>query len=165
MTLRAKLVAVASLIAALLASSGRSASTVPLYTFQTLDVPGAITTNANGINNAGQIVGTYFANDMYHGFLLDGGNYTSLDVPGAIRAYAQGINDAAQIVGSYEDAQFRNHGFLATAVPEPSSLTLFGVGVLGFVGYGWLRRGKRGSFLFHEAGSRRPENRCTLPAP
>ena len=70
--------------------------------YTTLGVPGAIeTTRANGINDAGQIVGEYVdAGGREHGFLRSGGSYSTLDVPGATETTrASGINDAGQIVG------------------------------------------------------------------
>jgi len=90
------------------------------YTFTPIDFPGATRTFANGINNAGQIVGQYNdASNTPHGFLLDvDGSYTTLDVPGAIRSTsAGGINDAGQIVGNYRDADAAGtyHGFVATS--------------------------------------------------
>lgn len=108
------------------------------YTFSRLDVPGSsFGTVASGINDAGQIVGQYFdVGSRGHGFLLSGGVYTPIDVPGAIAATARGINDAGQIVGDYIDAGFsRSGGFLATPIPEPSTLTLFSIGLLGMLGY------------------------------
>ena len=78
----------------------------------TLDVPGAILTQANGINDSGQIVGYYYDAASYqHGFLLDQGSYTTLDVPGSYGTYAHGINAAGQIVGYYWD-HTGQHGFL-----------------------------------------------------
>ena len=75
-------------------------------------MPGAIqATRANGINDAGQIVG----GDGVRGFLLSGGRYTML---GAIPAQAiipteaNGINDAGQIVGLYSAGNNGFHGFL-----------------------------------------------------
>jgi len=46
----------------------------------------ARSTDANGINNAGEIVGYYSIGQgatLEHGFLFSGGIYTSFDVPGA----------------------------------------------------------------------------------
>jgi probable HAF family extracellular repeat protein len=85
------------------------------YTWTPLDVPGSLQTAANGINNAGQIVGTYCAARGFHGFLLSDGKYTTIDVPGATETLALGINAAGQIVGLYFEAGgVRTHGFLAT---------------------------------------------------
>jgi probable HAF family extracellular repeat protein len=71
----------------------------------TLAVPGAYGTFAEGINNSGQIVGSYDAGGQhYHGFLLNQGSYTTLDPPGSSPSFfgltgAHGINDSGQIVG------------------------------------------------------------------
>jgi uncharacterized membrane protein len=51
-------------------------------TFTTIDVPGAIATDAQGINDAGQIVGG-FGNVTGHGFLKEGATFITIDVPGA----------------------------------------------------------------------------------
>ena len=104
-----------------------------LYTggsFTEIAVPGGGSTQAFGINNAGQIVGSFANRTGTHGFLDTGGSFTQIDVPGATSTQALGINDAGQIVGDFD---FGARGFLATpAVPEPSSLALLGVGVIGF---------------------------------
>ncbi len=104
-----------------------------------IDPPGSTSSSAaTGINDAGQIVGYYFAGFSNHGFLMSGGSYTTIDVPGATETLAAGINDADQIVGAYFGTG-SNLGFLATAVPEPSALTLFGIGTLGMLGYARYR--------------------------
>jgi len=171
----------ASLALALLTAAGlgmtRPASAVT-YTFTTLDVPGATKgTQASGVNNAGQIVGSYtdssghgfletggayttlndpsatqgtFARGVNdagqvagyysdstgnHGFLETGGAYTTLDPPGAIgNTKAFGVNDAGQVAGEYRDSTAGQHGFLATPVPEFSSVGSFGVLLLTGVG-------------------------------
>jgi uncharacterized membrane protein len=61
-------------------------------------------TQAFGINDMGQIVGTYHNNTGIHGFLLSAGTYTTIDDPLATHGtFAQGINDNGQIVGYYTD--------------------------------------------------------------
>jgi probable HAF family extracellular repeat protein len=74
---------------------------MPVYTYIPLDDPSATSgTFAQGINNAGQIVGYYGG----HGFLYSSGTFTTLDDPLGVsggRTVAYGINDAGQIVGDY----------------------------------------------------------------
>jgi probable HAF family extracellular repeat protein len=74
---------------------------------------------ANGINDAGTIVGTTFdSTNVPHGFMLNGGQLTQLDDPNAgtapffngTQAYA--INNHGTIVGSYSDANNNTHGFI-----------------------------------------------------
>ena len=83
------------------------------FTFSTIDVPGASSTEALGINNAGQIVGFFKDNigSGQHGFLYDRGTFTTIDVPGAAATIPFGINNAGQIVGDFVD-NAGLHGFL-----------------------------------------------------
>src|SRR4029077_8689079 len=89
-----------------------------LYTggaFRTIDVPGASDTQATGINNAGQIVGTFF-DGTTHGFVYAGGTFTTIDVPdadvftGFING-VNGINDTGHVVGA-TGFFTSSHGFL-----------------------------------------------------
>ncbi len=81
------------------------------FIFTTLDVPGAASTRAFGINGAGQIVGSFGAGNSTHGFLYSGGGFTTFDVPGATGTRASGINGSGQIVGSFS-AGNSTHGFV-----------------------------------------------------
>jgi probable HAF family extracellular repeat protein len=101
--------------------------------------------DANGINNLGQIVGTY--NDgtyrQDNPYVQDvGGATITLDVPGMAFGGATGINDLGQVVGWYEDASGSLHGYLAdtASVPEPSTLILAGLSVIGLIVHLCLRR-------------------------
>jgi len=83
------------------------------YDFTTFDVPGASSTQANGINDAGQIVGWYTGAGGNRGFLLDiDGSYTTFDVPDATQTSANGITNSGQNVGVDLDAGSADHGFL-----------------------------------------------------
>jgi uncharacterized membrane protein len=76
-------------------------------TYTQIDYPGAVQTEAYGIDTAGDIVGAYSdSNNNVHGFLLSGGVFTALDVPGATDTAATGINDMGQIVGSTDTDSF-----------------------------------------------------------
>ena len=106
---------------------GVSAQGVLLNEYTTLDVPGASTTYATGIDG-GNIVGRYRDGSGTHGFSYDGTTYTTLDVPGATDTFLFGI-DGSNIVGYYYDDVGRPRGFLAT-IPEPTTLSLLAVGLL-----------------------------------
>jgi hypothetical protein len=72
------------------------------YTFTTIDKPGGYNSQAYGINNSGDIVGSYSdAGGTLYSFLDVGGIFTSIDIPGASITQAIGINDSGNIVGSF----------------------------------------------------------------
>ena len=89
-------------IAPIAAGSSANAAT---FSFTQIDVPGAFYTAATGINDAGQIVGSFVDSTGIHGFLYTGGSFTQIDVPGAFATQAFGINDAGQIVGYFRTAR------------------------------------------------------------
>lgn len=66
---------------------------------------------ARGINDAGDMVGTYSAGGRFHGWLRRGGVFTTIDLPGAKYSAAEGINKAGVVVGTYIDAANHTHGF------------------------------------------------------
>ncbi len=104
-----------SLLGALLAIVLGPAQCVGVsYVFQTMDVPGATSTQINGINNHGHVVGTFVRDGAGFGFVFDGETYTTLTFPGAKTTMANGINDTGQIVGSYGSFPFLlgQHGYL-----------------------------------------------------
>jgi uncharacterized membrane protein len=75
------------------------------YTFTAIDIPGATFTNANDINDSGQIVGSYHDATGGHGFVNGGGPFTTIDVPFnlggglAFETFVTGINHRGQLVG------------------------------------------------------------------
>jgi probable HAF family extracellular repeat protein len=91
--------------------------------FTPIDFPGAILTNAQGINAQGEIVGFYTDTaGRTHGFVQSGGFWRSIDFPGSDASQALGIGPAGDIVGTYqrpgESAPIAGaipiHGFLMT---------------------------------------------------
>src|SRR5262249_21781010 len=72
------------------------------FTFVSLDYPGAISTELFGINNRGDVVGSYQnPENFFHGFVYQGGQFTSIDGPGAAFTQIKGINDSGDIVGTF----------------------------------------------------------------
>src|SRR5262249_48685657 len=93
--------------------------------FINFDVPGAVgSTFAKGINDAGQIVGSYPFDASGHGFLRssDGSSFTTIDHPnasgtssgGGFGTVATGINGSGQVVGYYFVGN-SSHGFLRSS--------------------------------------------------
>lgn len=92
----------------------------PARGFVPIVFPAAILggTAANGINNLGDIIGSYIGNDGgRHGFLLSAGSPSTIEPMGSTFAVADGINDQGEITGFYNDSQNVAHGFLANG-PE-----------------------------------------------
>jgi len=130
----------------------------PIYTGY-IDNGGAITyldmfgtgsssyyTAAEGINDAGQVVGvatsTYGSHNV--GFLYQNGTFTTISDPdGAEGTQAYGINNSGEIVGNYTDSSGTTHGFIDvngvfTTIDDPLgiSTTLTGINDAGqVVGY------------------------------
>ena len=80
-----------------------------LFTF---DYPGAVSTHAEGINNAGTING-YFTDSSgnAHGFFGGLGYFTQYDISGAANSLPRGINGFGTVAGSIGDSSGVMHGF------------------------------------------------------
>jgi probable HAF family extracellular repeat protein len=125
--------------------------------FTPLDVPGAVSTQAWEINDAGHIVGHYRDTaGVSHGFVIVSGSVTAIDVPTAQGStQCQGINNLGQIVGTYKVAG-DDHGFLYsggtfTPIDYPGAQatqavgindagTISGYYVLNGIVHGYVRR-------------------------
>ena len=112
-------------VAAVLLACAGSAWSVPtqIFTPTTINYPGSTSTAARGINDRGEIVGTYSCaaaciNPVNgetstaggHGFLLKDGVYTRIDVPGGIATVVRGISKQGIVVGHYNVGPV-THGF------------------------------------------------------
>jgi len=91
------------------------AANVADATFTMIDFPNATSTDALGINSAGDIVGRYVsANGNTHGYLRTRrGRFITINFPRAIFTVAAGIN--SHIVGQYQlstDPRMARHGFV-----------------------------------------------------
>ena len=91
--------------------------------YTTLDVPGAIFTLANAINNRGEVPGLYLDASGYHGFLWSHGEYFTVDtdIAGADGVEWFGINDNGDLAGFTElttDAGLVQTAVIALRVDE-----------------------------------------------
>jgi uncharacterized membrane protein len=94
----------------------------PAFTFTQLDVPGSVSTEADGINAQDEIIGFFVdAGGKQHGFLRQHASFTQLDFPGATATRTVAINDAGVIAGSFTDAAGVSHGL----VGRPGAFTRF----------------------------------------
>ena len=58
------------------------------------------------------IVGEYHDGAKHiHGFVLQGGSYSSIDYPKSLLTIATGVNSSGMIVGIYLDVKGVRHGF------------------------------------------------------
>ena len=69
--------------------------------FTTIDFPGSVATTAFGVNERGEIVGSYRdSSNQTHGFVKAGDLFRAINYPGAVFTDARGISPAGEIVGS-----------------------------------------------------------------
>jgi probable HAF family extracellular repeat protein len=103
-------------------STGRpSAFVLHAHRYTALNHPRACAfcTDVSGINQRGDVVGTYYDSKVHHAFLWHQGRYTTFDQPnGSTEPYTldgtslSGINQQGDVVGSYWDNYGVAHGFL-----------------------------------------------------
>ena len=107
-------------------------------TFTEYDLPGALQTNLLGINEPGDLTGTFDpGNGIFQAFIDRGGTITSYSVPGALLTLAYEINNSKKLtVGYFVDAsgilhgQYRDrNGALHFPIDPPGSVgtVLFGL--------------------------------------
>ena len=85
--------------------------------FITLVYPGATMTQAFGVNDFDEVVGTYTTGTgnaaVTHGFAWRAGRYVSVNISGASSTAINGVNDEGDLVGFFTDAKGNTDGFLA----------------------------------------------------
>lgn len=84
------------------------------YSFEVFDMPGAGHTFAMGLNERGDVVGSYLppGSSDYIGFSRTGGTFRSISVPGARQTTATDIDSAGTIVGFGISPVFEGAGFV-----------------------------------------------------
>ena len=87
--------------------------------FLQIAVPGAVMTEAVGINDKAIIVGWYdVTGPADYGFAFSGGQYTAFRYPGA-QTFAAGINISGQVVGQYTFDFQTWHGYVTAPISQP----------------------------------------------
>lgn len=90
----------------------------PSFSYTEIVVPGAVFTNAQGINAARDIVGFYRTpGGLTRGFVWRGGEVTTIHYPGAEYSDARGIGPDGTVVGNYAmpgEPSVNIHGFVLT---------------------------------------------------
>jgi len=88
------------------------------FDFRTVEFPAAKRTRASGIDDRGQIVGSYDDSAGTHGFVLRDDRFATIDFPGAVFTVALGIGAHGEIVGAYRmpgEPALNFHGFLRSS--------------------------------------------------
>jgi hypothetical protein len=89
----------------------------PTFEYETIDVPGAVSTSPQGINANGDISGAYVAGGRTHGFIRQNGIITPIDYPTADNTDTRGIGPDGTVVGTYwnvEEEASALHGYRRT---------------------------------------------------
>jgi probable HAF family extracellular repeat protein len=131
--------------------------------FTSLDIPGVLLvgrgTETMGLNDHGEVVGTFQSGGKDHGFLIDGRGLTQIEI-GAMGSRATGINNNGHIVGSFLDGGLVERAFLRqangsfTTIEAPNVTRIAAVGVndhSDVVGLFTLAGGDFHGFLFGPA--------------
>lgn len=109
---RPKLYTVISLLLLSCFYSG-SAFAQSTYTITNLNPVGAIESRAAGINESGQVVGSYKTSDGHsHAFLWQNGSFIDLGALGGLDSIANDINELGQVIGTASTADNQRHAFL-----------------------------------------------------
>ncbi len=84
-----------------------------------------------GINNAGTITGGYFGSGTGHGFIDNGGTFTTFDYPGATSTQVNGVNNSGEFVGGFNSGggTFLDNGGVLTTPSFPGAPETDAVGI------------------------------------
>jgi hypothetical protein len=96
------------------------------------------------INDAGLMTG-FAAQQAIVGTLA--GGFTALPMGGVAASFGEGLNNVGQVVGYFTDASGVTHGFIASSVPEPSTLIGFTSGLIALGLWARRRGGQRSKFV------------------
>jgi hypothetical protein len=135
------------------------------FTYAPIDVPGAVLTQARGINKSGEVVGFYETTTTCtdtdvrvptcptKGFKLVNGTYVKLMVPNSVSTAIMGVNDYGDLTGFYKKSDGSEHGFIwyhtnvvHTIDFQPNFTVPWGINSAGTVVGGFWGTGRNGTF-------------------
>jgi len=126
------------LVAVLIIGASSEIRSQTVYSFRSVNVPGAAYTVANANNNGGQIVGTFRTTELCcstgTGYLLSNGAFKNIVYPSATQTFANSINVHQALVGVYYDQSGVQHGFLLkggtySSIDYPGAAATFAVSI------------------------------------
>jgi hypothetical protein len=103
------------------------------FQYTSFQVPGSSSTVASGVNNLGDIVGTFVSDGVQSGFLYTGGTFQTIACPNSGSTIAQGINDAGVVVGWCSESGsvvgfiYQNGSYRFVAYPKAKQTVLIGI--------------------------------------
>ncbi len=133
------------------------------FTYAPINVPGAVTTEARGININGEVVGFYQTTTCTNtdvrvptcptkGFKLVNGTYVKLMVPNAVSTAIMGVNDYGDLTGFYKKSDGSEHGFIwyhnntVRTIDFQANTVPWGINKAGIVVGGFWGTGQNGTF-------------------
>jgi hypothetical protein len=108
-------------------------------TYTTLQYPGFPITEAYGMNDLGQVVGSHSDNSMWHSNRYDGSGFQNIDPAGSSNSQAHGVNNAGTVTGQYADGSglhgyvFDGSSYQPLNVPGATGTTANGITDSGLV--------------------------------
>ena len=120
---------------------------------ETVDFPGHLNSNVDGINLFNVILGVYWdADKLFHGVIRSpGGRDTLFDVAGAVETYPLGLNDAGESIGYWDtDPKGAVHGFYREA--NGTITTLDVPGALATIAFAINDVGQIAGYYFDTSG-------------
>jgi probable HAF family extracellular repeat protein len=134
-------------------------------TFTQVSYPGAASTDAVSVNNAGTVVGYFYyaGNPQAQGFQFDGSAYELIEPPGALYTLVYGVTGAGELVGyaghdltTFNNFSFDGTSFKSVRIPHARNAYLLGISNSGkaFVGFEGGSAGGTGAFFLQNNAMR-----------
>lgn len=121
--------------------------------FTAVNVIGAVSVTATGINNNGVISGFYSTGGQTFGFLLNGSQLTSFEQTGSTNTMFLGVNNNGLAVGTFMDANGIQHGIEYDVATGKSTIIDDPLGLGGTVLNGINDKGQLVGFYTDAAGN------------